>query len=389
MKVGAVVVAAGRGLRAGGHLPKQYRDIAGEPIIRSPLLAFAGHGEVAMVQAVIHPEDKDLYRNAAQGLRLLPPVHGAQTRQGSARAGLEALAPHAPDIVLVHDAARPFVSPALITRAIEAARATGAAIPVLAVSDTVKIIDATGAVVSTVDRATVRTVQTPQAFSFDPLLEAHRFAQRAGREDFTDDASLMEWAGRKVTTFEGDMNNVKLTTEDDFNRAELLRHAALTDVRTGFGFDVHPFTEGDHVTLGGVRIAHDRALAGHSDADVVLHALVDAILGALAEGDIGVHFPPSDPQWRGASSDRFLAFAVERIFARSGRLAHVDVTIVCETPRIGPHRNAIRGRIAEIAGIPIGRVGLKATTSEKMGFTGRGEGMAVFATATVRLPWSG
>ena len=341
-----------------------------------------------MVQAVIHPEDKDLYRNAAQGLRLLPPVHGAQTRQGSARAGLEALAPHAPDIVLVHDAARPFVSPALITRAIEAARATGAAIPVLAVSDTVKIIDATGAVVSTVDRATVRTVQTPQAFSFDPLLEAHRFAQRAGREDFTDDASLMEWAGRKVTTFEGDMNNVKLTTEDDFNRAELLRHAALTDVRTGFGFDVHPFTEGDHVTLGGVRIAHDRALAGHSDADVVLHAsstrswarsprAISALIFPPAIHNGAAH-PPTDslPSPSNAFSPAVDDWRMwtSRSSARHPALARIGMPSEAELQRSRASRC---------------RVGLKATTSEKMGFTGRGEGMAVFATATVRLPWSG
>jgi 2-C-methyl-D-erythritol 4-phosphate cytidylyltransferase/2-C-methyl-D-erythritol 2,4-cyclodiphosphate synthase len=189
-------------------------------------------------------------------------------------------------------------------------------------------------------------------------------------------------------TFEGDEKNIKLTTEEDFARAERSRQATLGDVRTGFGFDVHPYADGDHVTLGGVRIAHDRALSGHSDADIVLHALVDAILGALAEGDIGAHFPPGDPRWRRASSDRFLAFAVARVHARGGYLAHLDVTIVCEMPRIGPHREAIRGRIAEIAGIPIGRVGLKATTSEKMGFTGRGEGMAAFASATVRLPWS-
>jgi 2-C-methyl-D-erythritol 4-phosphate cytidylyltransferase/2-C-methyl-D-erythritol 2,4-cyclodiphosphate synthase len=182
---------------------------------------------------------------------------------------------------------------------------------------------------------------------------------------------------------------VKLTTDDDFSRAEITKLAALSDVRTGFGFDVHQFGEGDHVVLGGVRISHARGLSGHSDADVVLHALVDAILGALSEGDIGVHFPPTDPQWRGVSSDRFFAFAVDRVQARGGRIAHIDVTIVCEAPRIGPHRDQMRARIAELAGIPIDRVGVKATTSEKMGFTGRGEGMAAFVNATVRLPWSG
>jgi 2-C-methyl-D-erythritol 4-phosphate cytidylyltransferase/2-C-methyl-D-erythritol 2,4-cyclodiphosphate synthase len=232
-------------------------------------------------------------------------------------------------------------------------------------------------------------VQTPQAFAFPVLLDAHRRALAAGRDDFTDDAALAEWAGLKVATFAGEAGNVKLTTPEDFARAEAEKLAPLSDVRTGFGFDVHQFGDGDHVMLGGVRITHTRGLSGHSDADVVLHALVDAILGALCDGDIGVHFPPTNPQWRGASSDRFFAFAVERLRARGGRIAHLDITVVCEAPRIGPHRDAMRARIAEIAGIPIARVGVKATTSEKMGFTGRGEGMAAFANATVRLPWSG
>jgi 2-C-methyl-D-erythritol 4-phosphate cytidylyltransferase/2-C-methyl-D-erythritol 2,4-cyclodiphosphate synthase len=261
-------------------------------------------------------------------------------------------------------------------------------VPVMPVTDTVKTVDATGMVTGTLDRAQLRLVQTPQAFAFADLLDAHRRARTAGRDDFTDDAALAEWAGLTVTTFEGETANVKLTTNDDFARAEALELAAAGDIRTGFGFDVHQFGDGDHVMLGGVRIPHQRGLSGHSDADVVLHALVDAILGALADGDIGVHFPPSDPQWRGASSDRFLAFAIERLRARGGRISHLDVTIVCEAPRIGPHRDAIRARVAEIAGVAPGRVGVKATTSEKMGFTGRGEGMAAFANATVRLPWS-
>ena len=386
-KVAAVVVAAGRGLRAGGDLPKQYRHVLGEPVIRSSLALFARHDAISFVQPVIHPDDAALFQAASAGLDLLPPVDGGALRQASVRAGLEALQAHAPDLVLVHDAARPFASPALVTRAIAAARASRAAVPVIGVADTVKTVDTTGCVTDTIDRACVRLVQTPQAFGFAALLEAHRRAKAAGRDDFSDDAALAEWAGVKVGTFEGEAGNVKLTTDDDFVRAETARLAALGDVRTGFGFDVHQFGEGDHVVLGGVRISHRRGLSGHSDADVVLHALVDAILGALADGDIGVHFPPTDPQWRGASSDRFLAFAVERVRARDGRIAHLDVTIVCETPRIGPHRDAMRARIAEIAGIPIERVGVKATTSEKMGFTGRGEGLAAFANATVRLPW--
>ena len=302
----------------------------------------------------------------------MPPVLGGATRQASVRTGLEALAPHQPNIVLIHDAARPFASAALVARAIDAAGRTGAAIPAIPIADTVKTVDAAGNVIGTVERAQLRIVQTPQAFDYRMLVDAHRRALAAGREDFTDDAALAEWAGLAVTTFEGEAGNVKLTTAEDFARAQAAQLAALSDVRTGFGIDVHQFADGDHVWLGGVRIPHVRGVTGHSDADVVLHALVDAILGALAEGDIGVHFPPSDPQWRGASSDRFLAFAVGRVRARGGRITHLDVTIVCEAPRIGPHRDAIRALIAEIAGLPVARVAVKATTSEKLGFTGRG-----------------
>jgi 2-C-methyl-D-erythritol 4-phosphate cytidylyltransferase / 2-C-methyl-D-erythritol 2,4-cyclodiphosphate synthase len=388
VKVAAVVVAAGRGLRAGGDLPKQYRRILGEPMIRPSLATLTRHKGISAVQPVIHSDDAALFQAAVEGLDLLPPVHGGASRQASVRAGLQALERHRPDLVLVHDAARPFASDALITRAIAAAGTSGAAVPAIAVADTVKTVDATGCVLGTIDRAHLRMVQTPQAFGFAALLDAHQQAAAAGRDDFTDDAALAEWAGLKVTTFEGEAGNVKLTTDDDFSRAEVARLAALSDVRTGFGFDVHQFGDGDHVMLGGVRISHGRGLSGHSDADVVLHALVDAILGALSEGDIGVHFPPTDTRWRGASSDRFFAFAVDRVRARGGRIAHIDVTIVCEAPRIGPHRNQMRARIAELSGLPIERVGVKATTSEKMGFTGRGEGMAAFANATVRLPWS-
>src|SRR5499426_1140746 len=384
--VAAVVVAGGRGFRAGGEIPKQYRMVAGVPVIRASLALFADHADA--VQPVIHGDDADLFAQATAGLDVLAPVRGGDTRQDSVRAGLEALAGRDPYIVLVHDAARPFASAALIRRAIDAIGDSQAAVPALPVSDTVKQLDTAGRVAGTLDRSRLVIVQTPQAFAFRPLFDAHRRAAAAGRDDFTDDAALAEWAGMAVTTFAGEAGNVKLTTNDDFTRAETAKLAALSDVRTGFGFDVHQFGAGDHVTLGGVRIAHPQGLSGHSDADVVLHALVDAILGALADGDIGVHFPPSDPQWRGASSDRFFAFAVDRLRQRGGRIAHLDVTIVCEAPRIGPHRDAMRAKIAELAGIPVERVGVKATTSEKMGFTGRGEGMAAFANATVRLPWS-
>ena len=387
--VAAVVVAAGRGERAPGDVPKQYRPIAGEPMIRSTLRAFLSHPQIDSVQPVINPNDDKIYQRAIAGLRkLLSPVAGGATRQASVRAGLEALAGRAPALVLIHDAARPFVSAGLIDRAIAAGRATGAAVPGVALADTVKTIDNRALVTQTLDRSQLRIVQTPQAFSFDPILEAHRRAAAAQRETFTDDAALAEWAGQPVSVFEGEPGNVKVTTTDDFERAEIARLAALSDVRTGNGFDVHAFADGDHVTLAGIRIPHSRGVTGHSDADVALHALVDAILGALAEADIGAHFPPSDPQWKGAPSDRFLSFACERVRARNGMIAHLDVTIVCEAPRIAPHRDAMRARIAAIAEIPVERVAVKATTSEKLGFAGRGEGIFAMATATIRLPWS-
>jgi 2-C-methyl-D-erythritol 4-phosphate cytidylyltransferase/2-C-methyl-D-erythritol 2,4-cyclodiphosphate synthase len=352
------------------------------------LSLFAEHAEVSFVQAVIHPDDLELYRGIAQNNAvLLPQTFGGATRQASVRAGLEALEARKPDIVLIHDAARPFASAQLVARAIAAAQTTGAAIPALPVTDTVKTVDALGYVDKTLDRASLRLVQTPQAFAFDALLAAHRRAAQAGREDFTDDAALAEWAGMKVSLFAGEPGNIKITNAEDFARAEAMQFVALGDVRTGTGIDVHAFGAGNHVTLGGIRIPHQRSLIGHSDADVGLHALVDAILGALAEGDIGAHFPPSDPQWKAAASDRFFAFAVDRVAKRGGRIAHLDLTIVCEAPKIGPHRDAMRARIAELAQIGIGRVAVKATTSEQLGFTGRGEGIAAYATATVRLPW--
>jgi 2-C-methyl-D-erythritol 4-phosphate cytidylyltransferase/2-C-methyl-D-erythritol 2,4-cyclodiphosphate synthase len=389
--VAAIIVAAGRGSRAGGGRPKQFRPIGGVSMLRRSLLMFVEHPMVGFVQPVVRHEDLENYRLSAAELDVLAPAFGGATRQASVCAGLEALAAQNPDIVLIHDAARPFASASLVSRAIDAAAKSGAAIPALTVTDTVKTVDAAGLIDKTIDRTPLRLVQTPQAFAYSALLEAHRRAQQQGREDFTDDAALAEWAGLKVSVFPGEAGNIKITEENDFARAEMMTFASLGDVRTGTGIDVHAFGQGseigDHVTIGGIRIAHERGLTGHSDADVGLHALVDAILGALAEGDIGAHFPPSDPQWRNASSDRFLAFAVERVKARGGRIAHLDLTLVCETPKIGPQRDTMRAKIASLAGIDIGRVAVKATTSEKLGFTGRGEGIAAYATATVRLPW--
>jgi 2-C-methyl-D-erythritol 4-phosphate cytidylyltransferase/2-C-methyl-D-erythritol 2,4-cyclodiphosphate synthase len=318
------------------------------------------------------------------------PAIGGPTRQQSVRNGLEALAaagisPEA--IVLVHDAARPFLSGELVTRAIDGARSHGAAVPGLPLTDTVKQVAPSGQIHGSPDRASLRTVQTPQAFRFDVLLAAHRQAAESGEYDLTDDAAVVERAGHAVYVFEGDEENVKLTTADDFTRAEARLLGNLADMRCGQGFDVHAFGPGDHVWLGGVRVPHDHGLEGHSDADVLAHAVTDAILGALADGDIGAHFPPSEPKWKGAASSVFLADAVARVKARGGLIAHVDATLICELPKIGPHRDAIRENLAKIMQIAPSRVGVKATTSERLGFTGRGEGIAALATATVRLPF--
>lgn len=387
-RTAAIIVAAGRGLRAGPGGPKQYRSIGGRTVVAHALDAFCQHPGVNWVQPVCHADDSVPFAEATQGLSYLPPVPGGATRQASVFAGLRALASIAPDVVLIHDAARPFVSAAVIGRAIESAGATGAAIPTVAVADTIKEVDAAGSVVGTPVRANLRIAQTPQSFRFDKILAAHERAAREGRDDFTDDAALAEWAGLTVATFEGDHLNMKLTTPEDFAREEARLGAALGDIRTGTGYDVHAFGDGDHLMICGVRVPHTRGFLAHSDGDVGLHALVDAILGALADGDIGAHFPPSDPKWKGASSDRFLEDAVRRVRERGGRIASLEVTLICERPKIGPWRDAMRARIAEIANVPVSRVSVKATTSERLGFTGREEGMASTASATIRLPWS-
>lgn len=389
MTVAAIIVAAGSGSRAGGGTPKQFRPLSGESMLRRSLRLFAAHPAIDLVQPVIDPAFAEAFQAAATRLEKIRPfAHGGASRQESVRAGLDALDGDGPELVLIHDAARPLASTELVTRAIGAAKATGAAIPGLPVSDTIKRIDGDGRVSETLDRAALFTIQTPQAFLFGPILAAHRRAAEAGRNEFTDDAALAEWAGMTVTTFPGETGNIKITTPDDFFRAQAADAQQFSDIRTGNGFDVHAFGPGDHVILGGVKIANPRALIGHSDADVLLHAITDALLGAIAEGDIGKHFPPSDPQWRGASSDRFLACAVSLVAARGGRIAHLDATILCEAPKIGSHADAIRQNIAAVAGIDVSRVSIKATTTEGLGFIGRAEGIAAMATATVRLPWT-
>ncbi len=388
-----LVVAAGRGSRAGEGLPKQYRMLAGRPVLARTLGCFLDRDDIASVASVIHPDDRDLYDDAVKGLggsaRLSDPATGGATRQDSVRAGLDALAARGAadtDLVLIHDGARPFATPALVARAVAAAARFGAAVPGCAVFDTIKAVDPAGRITGTPDRSALRAVQTPQAFRFGLIRDAHGLAATAGRHDLTDDAAVAEFAGHAVTVFDGDPANTKITTLSDLQAAEIRMQTALLDVRTGQGFDVHAFVEGDHVWLGGVKIPHTRKLSGHSDADVVLHALTDALLATIGDGDIGSHFPPSDMQWKGASSDRFLRHAVERVRARGGVIANINATIVCEAPRIGPHREAMQRRIAEIAGISPDRVGVTAGTSEKMGFTGRDEGIVAWGLATVRLP---
>ena len=387
-RAAAILVAAGRGLRAGAGGPKQYREIAGQPVIYRAMEPFCTHPRISVVQAVLNPADIAMFEAAVIGLRHEKPTSGGATRQASVHAGLEALSGQKPDIVLIHDAARPFVSQALISRAIDAASRTGAAIPAVPVVDTVKLIDEGGNVAATLERARLRTAQTPQAFRYDVILKAHRQAAREGRCDFTDDAALAEWVGLTVVTFEGDAANMKLTTPEDFLREESRLASLLGDIRIGTGYDVHAFGAGDHVMICGVRVPHTMGFLAHSDGDVGLHALVDAILGALADGDIGSHFPPSDAKWKDASSDRFLKYAVERVAARGGRIANLEVTLICESPKIGPLREKMRARVAEIASIEILRVSVKATTTEKLGFTGRQEGIAATASATIRLPWT-
>ncbi|WP_051241466.1 bifunctional 2-C-methyl-D-erythritol 4-phosphate cytidylyltransferase/2-C-methyl-D-erythritol 2,4-cyclodiphosphate synthase [Stappia stellulata] len=400
IETAALVVAAGRGSRAGsGDAPKQYREIGGVPVLARTLVALSSAPAIDAIQVVIHRDDMPLYDASVSGLSLacalLPPVIGGETRQQSVLQGLRALEPHDPQTVLIHDAARPFVTPAVIDATVRALAAgeTGviAALPVV---DTVKRAQDDGAglasVAETVDRTPLRAAQTPQGFRFAAILGAHERAARNGASNLTDDAAVAQWAGETVRFVAGDPANVKITTAEDLMQADrkltLEDWAARGDTRVASAYDVHAFETGDHVMLGGIRIDHDRALKGHSDADVVLHALTDALLATLCDGDIGHHFPPSDPAWHKVSSDRFLAFASERVRARDGAIAHLDTTIVCEEPKIGPHREAMRARIAEICGIPLSRVSVKATTSERLGFTGRGEGIAALASATVRLP---
>ncbi|MGV3769746.1 MAG: bifunctional 2-C-methyl-D-erythritol 4-phosphate cytidylyltransferase/2-C-methyl-D-erythritol 2,4-cyclodiphosphate synthase [Sphingobium phenoxybenzoativorans] len=378
----AIIVAAGRGERAGGDIPKQFRRIGGRAVLAHAFDRLAVHDGIDGVLLVTGEGQEQAVMAAMGGRSPIAVVLGGATRQKSVRAALEHLASAgSPSTVLIHDAARPFLSSAVIDRLLSALGDAQGAIPVLPVVDTIALGD--NVLGEVVDRSVINRVQTPQAFAFAEILAAHRLW--SAETDATDDAQILRAAGHDVALVMGDRMLEKLTLPEDFSAAEKV-FAGSRSVRTGLGYDVHRLVEKEELWLCGIQVPHDKGLSGHSDADVALHALVDALLGALAEGDIGSHFPPSDPQWRGAASWRFLEFARQRVEARGGIISHVDLTIICERPKVGPHRDAMRARVAELLGVSIGRVSVKATTTERLGFTGRGEGIAAQAIATLSLP---
>lgn len=382
MSVAVLIVAAGRGTRVGSSLPKQYLPVAGEPLLRHTIQAFARHPGVDLVRVVIHPDDQTYYDAATAGLDLLDPAPGGDSRQDSSRLGLESFAELAPDRILIHDGARPFPDSTLIDRVIGALDQAPGAVAALPVSDTLKRATSDGCAGETVDRSGLWRAQTPQGFHYQAILKAHR--DFAG-QTLTDDTAVAERAGLKVQLVTGSEENFKVTEPADIARAERHLCQFVGETRVGSGFDVHRFGPGNHVTLCGIVVPHDRALLGHSDADVAMHAATDAILGALGAGDIGSHFPPSDPQWKGAPSTIFLEKAGSLVAAAHARISNLDVTIICEAPKVGPHRDTMTARLADILGITRDRVSVKATTTEQLGFTGRGEGIAAQATATVQF----
>lgn len=390
LSCGVVIVAAGRGERAGSHAdgPKQYRRIGGRPVISHTLDLFINWPHARHIVVVIHPDDAALFE-AARAAALpadgrLSVVNGGATRQQSVLAGLEVLAGEDVSHVLIQDAVRPFVEPSILERTLAAFQhGARAVLPAVAVADTLKRADANGNVAETVSRSGLFAAQTPQSFHYATILEAHRRASAAGRSDFTDDASIAEWAGVRVHLVEGSAGNVKLTLQKDITMADQRLSHALPDVRTGNGYDVHQLVDGDGVTLCGLLIAHDQTLSGHSDADVALHALTDALLATCGAGDIGDHFPPSDPQWKGAASHIFLEHAVGIVRAKGGTIMNADVTLIAEAPKIGPHKEEMRRNLSTFLGISIERCSVKATTNEKIGFIGRREGIAAIATTTV------
>jgi 2-C-methyl-D-erythritol 4-phosphate cytidylyltransferase/2-C-methyl-D-erythritol 2,4-cyclodiphosphate synthase len=378
----ALIVAAGRGERAGGGQPKQFWPLLGQTVLGRSIAAFASRKDIEAIRVVVAPDQLERTAALLNGLPVGAPIAGGCTRQHSVRLGLEGILGQEPEFVLIHDAARPLVGQSLIARVVQAlVRGAEAAIPLLSVADTLKL--KSGDRWTTVPRVGLYRAQTPQGFRYQHILEAHRTYATA---DVTDDMTLAELAGIPITPVDGDDTNLKITMAEDFRHAESLLMGDMAEFRTGMGFDAHRFAPGDHVWLCGVRIDHDQALEGHSDADAGLHALTDAILGAIGASDIGQHFPPTDERWRGAPSSLFLEHAAGLVIARGGAIVHCDVTLICERPKIAPHRDTMRKRIAEILQLDASRVAVKATTTEGMGFTGRREGLAAQAAATVRLP---
>ncbi|MGG7580597.1 bifunctional 2-C-methyl-D-erythritol 4-phosphate cytidylyltransferase/2-C-methyl-D-erythritol 2,4-cyclodiphosphate synthase [Rhizobium sp. Nf11,1] len=390
ISAGIVIVAAGRGERAGSSTegPKQYRIIGGKPVIVHTLENFMTWEAATRIVVVIHPDDEALFAGALHHMGPSAPietVHGGPTRQQSVLAGLRYLKDKNVSHVLIHDAVRPFFDHGLLDRTAERlANGAQAVLPAMPVTDTLKRADSAGTVLATVAREHLYAAQTPQSFVFETILDAHEKAAASGRSDFTDDASIAEWAGIPVTIVEGTADNVKLTVKSDISKADdKLSAPLLPDVRTGNGYDVHQLEAGDGVTLCGVFIPHDQKLKGHSDADVALHALTDALLATCGAGDIGDHFPPSDPQWKGAASKIFIEHAARIVRERGGTIMNADVSLIAEAPKVGPHRDAMRARLSEYLGIDLERCSVKATTNEKIGFVGRREGIAAIATATV------
>lgn len=380
----ALIVAAGSGSRMEGTTPKQYRNLNGKTVLRRSVEAFLSHPDIDGVQVVISPEHRAFYDESVAGLTLPEPIAGGKERQDSARKGVEHLSKYQPqpEFVLVHDAARCLIDVATISRVVAALDSSDAVIPTVAVRDTLKRVE-NQKVSATIPRDFLHRVQTPQGFRTDTLQRLHTHFAGQG---FTDDAALAEAADLTVACVEGSERNFKLTTTDDWELAAMLL-AAHTDTRTATGYDVHkliPATDGG-IWLCGVKIPHSHELEGHSDADVGLHALVDAMLGTIAAGDIGQHFPPTDPRWKGADSSVFVRHALSLLHEAGADLRHVDITLICEAPKISPHRDAMRARVAELTGLPIESVSVKATTSEGLGFTGRREGIAAQAAATIRI----
>lgn len=395
MRIVALIVAAGRGSRSGLRTPKQYARLGQSSVLGQTINVFSQHPSVHLVQVVIHSEDTELYSQSVSALssrdKVLPPLFGGETRQDSVRLGLEGLLLHHPELVLIQDAARPFTQKYLIDKVLDALKTSRAVLPALKLKDTLKKADPEGNIVSTIPREHLWLAQTPQAFYYQDILTAHRKAASLDRNDFTDDSAIAEWAEIPVTVVEGTSENSKITTAQDLLEANKKIEDLMTtnlQPRIGTGFDVHRFKSGQSVWLCGVEIPHSQSLEGHSDADVGLHALTDALLGTIGDGDIGQHFPPTDPRWKDAASHLFLSDAVRRIHNKGGSIINVDVSLLCEEPRISPHRTVMQNRIAQILGIGVDRVGIKATTTEGLGFTGRKEGIAALASALVLLPFS-